>query len=76
MNQADEQVAAISSRRTRRTYPFHVAITGTECGLPQDSIINCEQIQTIAQTILSLSTTQPSLLYVSEEGLLKGSSLA
>jgi mRNA interferase MazF len=41
-------VAAVSSR-PRRPYPFHVAITARESGLPQDSIVKCEQIQTIAQ---------------------------
>jgi mRNA interferase MazF len=41
-------VAAISSR-ARRPYPFHVSITAHESGLPQDSIVKCEQIQTIAR---------------------------
>jgi len=44
-------VAAISSR-ARRPYPFHVAIEAHESGLPQDSIVKCEQIQTIAQSRL------------------------
>lgn len=37
------------STRSRRPYPFHVAITARESGLPRDSIVRCEQIQTIAQ---------------------------
>ena len=41
-------VAAISSRRPR-PYPFHVAITATESGLPQNSVVKCEQIQTVDQ---------------------------
>ncbi len=45
-------VAAISGRRTRRAYPFHVALSRTGSGLPQDSIIKCEQLQTIAQARL------------------------
>jgi mRNA interferase MazF len=44
-------VAAISSR-ARRPYPFHVMIEARESGLPQDSIVKCEQIQTIAQSRL------------------------
>lgn len=44
-------VGAISSR-ARRPYPFHVAITARESGLAQDSIVKCEQIQTIAQARL------------------------
>jgi len=42
-------VAAISTR-VRRLYPFHVAITARESGLPQNSTVKCEQIQTIAQS--------------------------
>ena len=41
-------VAAISTRRPR-AYPFHVAITTTESGLPRDSVVKCEQIQTVDQ---------------------------
>lgn len=44
-------VAAISSR-ARRPYPFHVLIEARESGLPHDSIVKCEQIQTIAQSRL------------------------
>ena len=45
-------VAAISTRRTR-AYPFQVAITAGESGLPMDSMIKCEQIQTIDRGRLS-----------------------
>ena len=44
-------VAAVSTRQ-RRPYPFHVNITAQESGLPQDSMVKCEQIQTIDQTRL------------------------
>ena len=47
-------VAAISAS-LRRPYPFHVAITARESGLPKDSIIKCEQIQTIDQARLDRS---------------------
>ena len=39
-------VVAISSQQ-RRVYPFQVSVTAQESGLPQDSVIKCEQIQTI-----------------------------
>ena len=44
-------VAAISTRQAR-AYPFQVAVTAGESGLPRDSIVKCEQIQTIDQTRL------------------------
>ena len=44
-------VAAISTRR-RRPYPFHVALAAQEAGLPRDSIIKCDQVQTIDQARL------------------------
>ena len=44
-------VAAISTQR-RRPYPFHVAITAQESGLPQDSLVKCEQVQTVDQARL------------------------
>ena len=44
-------VAAISTRRAR-DYPFEVAVTAGESGLPRDSIVKCEQIQTNDQTHL------------------------
>ena len=44
-------VAAISTQQ-RRPYPFHVPLTSRESGLPRDSVIKCEQIQTIDQTRL------------------------
>ena len=39
-------VAAITTQR-REPYPFQVAVNSSESGLPRDSIIKCEQIQTI-----------------------------
>jgi len=39
-------VAAITSRG-KKGYPFHVEISGRESGLPQDSTILLEQIQTV-----------------------------
>ena len=44
-------VAAVSTQ-PRRTYPFHVAISAEESGLPQNSVVKCEQLQTIDQTRL------------------------
>lgn len=41
-------VAAISTQK-RRPYPFHVPISPLESGLPEDSIIKCEQLQTVDQ---------------------------
>lgn len=44
-------VAAISTKR-RRPYLFHVPFTARESGLPEDSIVKCEQIQTVDQSRL------------------------
>lgn len=44
-------VAAISTKR-RRPYLFHVDITARESGLPEDSVVKCEQIQTADQARL------------------------
>ena len=41
-------VAAITTRKGR-VYPFHVRISASESGLPRDSIVKCEQVQTIDQ---------------------------
>ena len=41
--------AAITSQPRRRRYPFHVPIAVQESGLPLDSTVLCEQIQTLAQ---------------------------
>ncbi len=41
-------VAAVTTRRGR-TYPFQVTISSDDSGLPKDSIVKCEQIQTIAK---------------------------
>ena len=44
-------VAAVSTQE-RRPYPFQVSITAQEIGLPRNSIVKCEQIQTIDQVRL------------------------
>ena len=44
-------VAAISTQG-QSPYPFQVAIVAQESGLPRDSIVKCEQIQTIDQARL------------------------
>jgi len=44
-------VAAISAQQ-RRPYPFHVAISALESSLLRDSIVKCEQIQTVDQARL------------------------
>ena len=44
-------VTAISTQRGK-TYPFQVPIVAQEGGLPRESIVKCEQIQTINQARL------------------------
>ena len=44
-------VLAVSTQQ-RRPYPFHVAISPQESGLPRNSVVKCEQIQTVDQTRL------------------------
>ena len=44
-------IASISSR-PGRGYPFQISISADESGLPLDSIVLCEQIQTIDQSRL------------------------
>lgn len=44
-------VAAITSRG-KKGYPFHVEISGRESGLPQDSTVLLEQIQTVPKARL------------------------
>lgn len=45
-------VAAITSKR-KKSYPFHVEILTSESGLPEDSTILLEQIQTVPQSRLT-----------------------
>ena len=45
-------VAAITTRRGS-TYPFQVAIRADDSGLPKDSVVKCEQLQTIEKARLS-----------------------
>jgi len=45
-------VAAITKKRERK-YPFHVEISAKESGLPKDSTILLEQIQTVPQSRLT-----------------------
>jgi mRNA interferase MazF len=44
-------VAAITSKH-KKSYPFHVEISRNESGLPEDSTILLEQIQTVPQARL------------------------
>ncbi len=44
-------VAAITSKR-KKSYPFHVDISASESGLPEDSTVLLEQIQTVPQSRL------------------------
>ena len=44
-------VAAITSKH-KRSYPFHVEISADESGLPEDTTILLEQIQTVPQNRL------------------------
>lgn len=45
-------VAAITSKK-KRSFPFHVEISKKESGLPEDSTILLEQIQTVPQSRLT-----------------------
>ena len=45
-------IVATVSTRPARAYPFHVAINAEESGLTRNSIVKCEQIQTIDQSRL------------------------
>lgn len=49
-NSSTTIIAAISTKGSR--YPIHVSITSKETGLPQDSTILLEQIQTISKSRL------------------------
>lgn len=40
-------VAAITSQSEKKNIPTHVPVTGTDCGLPRDSVILLEQVRTI-----------------------------
>ena len=42
-------IVAAVTLRGKKGYPFHVEISGRESGLPQDSTILLEQIQTVAK---------------------------
>jgi mRNA interferase MazF len=44
-------VAAITSKQ-KKSYPFHVEISSNESGLPEDSTILLEQIQTVPKNLL------------------------
>lgn len=45
-------IVATISTQMRRVFPFQVLIAAVESGLPRDSIVKCEQIQTIDQARL------------------------
>lgn len=45
-------VAAVTTRRGK-TYPFQVAIRADDSGLLKDSVVKCEQLQTIEKARLS-----------------------
>lgn len=51
-------VAAISTKTPPKAYPFQVRISSIESGLPEDSIVKCEQILTVDQTRLTNRTGQ------------------
>ena len=44
-------VAAVTTQ-ARRTYPFQVAVTADESGLPRDSVVLLNQLQTVDRTRL------------------------
>ena len=45
-------VAMITSFKGKKLYPTNVFITSKETGLPEDSVVLCNQIQTVNKTIL------------------------
>jgi mRNA interferase MazF len=42
-------VAAITSKLPQRAYPFAVAMSPAESGLPRPGVVNCSQVATIQQ---------------------------
>jgi len=68
----------LSSRRTKAELPTHVKITALESGLPNDSIISCEQVRCISKrrfvqqgVIQKVSECSPSIMLRVEVALLK-----
>ena len=45
-------VVATISTQQQRSYPFQVAISAEDSGLPHNSVVKCEQLQTIDETRL------------------------
>lgn len=45
-------VALITSFKGKKLYPTNVFITSKETGLPEDSVVLCNQIQTVDKNIL------------------------
>ncbi len=45
-------VAALTTSRTKKDYPFHVSVEPADSGLSQPGIILLEQIQTVSQSKL------------------------
>lgn len=45
-------VVAVSTKVPPKAYPFQVLISSSESGLPENSVVKCEQIMTIDSTRL------------------------
>lgn len=45
-------IATITSRQTKARLPTHIWLN-SECGLPQESMIECEQLRTVDKSRLS-----------------------
>jgi len=68
----------LSSRRSKAELPTHVKITASESGLPNDSIISCEQVRCISKrrfiqqgTVQKVSECPPNIMLKVEVSLLK-----
>jgi mRNA interferase MazF len=64
-------VAAITAQK-KKSYPFHVEISSKESGLPQNSTILLEQIQTVSQNRLvkKLGELDEPKMYEVDEALM------
>jgi len=59
-------IAAITSKQ-KKSYPFHVEVSPSESGLPEDSTILLEQIQTVPKNRLVEKIGEITVAYKMEE---------
>jgi mRNA interferase MazF len=64
--------AAITSQMTKAKLPTHIELSGTDCGLPKDSVVLLEQIRTLDKRRLreKIGTLPEVLMNKVNEGLL------